>query len=129
MDPNQQTPPVNQPTAGEPAAQQPVYQAPPTNNNPVNPGAKGTSGLSIAGLILAFVAPIVGLILSIVGYSKSKKMGQKTTVSIIGICVAAFNILILTPIIVILVLSAASKVQQDAGGRTPVQIDPTIQDN
>lgn len=51
--------------AGYPA-QPPAYPV-----APVNPG----KGLGIAGLILAFFIPLLGLILSIVGKSQSKKAG------------------------------------------------------
>jgi hypothetical protein len=48
----------------------PVYPPPPTQ------APKTTNGLAIAGLILAFLAPLIGLILSIVGLSQAKKRNQ-----------------------------------------------------
>ena len=42
-------------------------------------------GLGIAGFILAFIAPIVGLPLSIVGYRKSRKNGFKNGLALAGI--------------------------------------------
>jgi hypothetical protein len=89
---NEQVPP---PPPGQP--QYPNFQAPPP------PPQQGTSGLAIAGLIFAFVAPLIGFILSLIaifktGPGKAKGRGLAVagtiigglfTIGIIGIIVAA----------------------------------------
>lgn len=49
---------------------------------------KENNGLSIAGIILAFIMPIVGLILSIIAYDNAKKAGEKNRVALAGIIIA-----------------------------------------
>ncbi|MFI5891437.1 DUF4190 domain-containing protein [Actinoplanes sp. NPDC051513] len=75
---NEQVPP---PPPGQP--QYPNFQAPP----PQQP--QGTSGLAITGFILAFVAPIIGFILSFIaifktGPGKAKGRGLAVAGTIIG---------------------------------------------
>lgn len=104
--PNQ--PPAYTPPPAAPAA--PAYQGAPTPpatpgyGAPTPPAAPGYTapsapayapygaapetvpgkGLAIAGLILAFVAPLVGLILSLVAKSKLKKAGAPTSLATAG---------------------------------------------
>ncbi|MBQ8881851.1 MAG: zinc-ribbon domain-containing protein [Clostridia bacterium] len=49
---------------------------------------KENNGLSIAGIILAFLMPVMGLILSIIAYENSKKAGEKNRVALAGIIIA-----------------------------------------
>ena len=55
--------------------------------------------LGIVGLVLAFLAPLVGLILSIVAKSQSKKAGVKNTPATAGIWVSIV-VMVLTLVIV-----------------------------
>lgn len=64
-----------------PAAPQPSYQ--PTA--PADPGKT----LGIVGLILSFVACVIGLIVSIIAFRSSKKAGYKNTVALVGIIIGA----------------------------------------
>ena len=53
------------------------------------------NGLAIAGFVVAFFSPIVGLVLSIIGLNKSKTMdGDGRGMAIAGIVVAILNFLI-----------------------------------
>lgn len=92
-------PPADAPE-GQPAYQGPPagYQAPPPGYQPPSyPGAPAYGaapasvpgkGLSIAGLILAFLAPLIGLILSIIGRSQAKQAGAPTGMATAGIIVS-----------------------------------------
>lgn len=80
--------PVQQPVVGQaPAAL------------PVEPEKKKTNGLCIAALIFAFLIPLVGLILGIIGIGSSKKKGQKGK----GLAVTAIIISLLIPIITVII--------------------------
>jgi hypothetical protein len=65
-----------------------------------NPGKT----LGIVGLVLAFVANIVGLIVSIIALNKSKKAGYKNGLALAGIIVASVSIVI-TIIVIIAIVS------------------------
>jgi hypothetical protein len=86
--PDQQNqPPAYTPPPADPAA--PSYQTPPAAPGYAGPAYPAPEtvpgkGLAIAGLILAFVAPIVGLILSLVAKSKLKKAGAPTGLATAG---------------------------------------------
>lgn len=67
-----------------------------------NPGKT----LGIVGLVLAFVANIVGLIVSIVALNKSKKAGFKNGPALAGIIISIVSIVI-TVIVVSLIVAAA----------------------
>ena len=45
--------------------------------------------LGLIGLILAFLVSLVGLIISVVAYRKSKAAGHKNTMALVGIIVGA----------------------------------------
>jgi hypothetical protein len=103
MDPNNQQPP------------QPVPIPPPVDlaqTPPPNP--TGTNTLSVVGLVFAFIAPLVGLVLSIIGLTKSKKNHQSTGIAIAGIIVSSVFMLLVFPIMVALVLSTTVGIQQKA---------------
>jgi Co/Zn/Cd efflux system component len=72
---------------------------------PAPPAApQSTSGLSIAGLILAFLAPLIGLILSIVALVQIKKTGQKGKgLAIAGIIVSILEMAAIGAIIAVVV--------------------------
>lgn len=67
-----------------------------------NPGKT----LGIVGLVLAFVANIIGLIVSIVALSKSKKAGFTNGPALAGIIVSIVSIII-TVVVVSLIVAAA----------------------
>ncbi len=48
-----------------------------------------TNDIAIAGLILSFMIPIVGLVLSIIGLEKSKEINNGKRLSIAGIVISA----------------------------------------
>jgi hypothetical protein len=91
--------PGGAPYGGGPAGGPPPYGQPPPQ--------QGTNGLSIAGLILAFVAAPIGFILSIIGLVQAGKRGQKGKgLALTGIIVS----LVLMIGSGVLVAAAASKV-------------------
>jgi hypothetical protein len=97
MDPQQETPTPFQPAPAPapapvptpaPAAPFAPQQPMPTYAPATAPAATNTNpgkGLGIAGFILAFFVPVVGLPLSIVGYRKSRKNGYKNGLALAGI--------------------------------------------
>ena len=77
----------------------------PINNNSQQPVQQSgsTNGFAIAGLIVTiFVSALIGLILSIVGLSKSKSVGSGKGLSIAGIIVAIIKMIVEILIIVLL---------------------------
>lgn len=94
----------NLPDNNQPA--QPVYPAQPAAGMPGVPGTPGMHAapaygavpakvpgktLGIAGLILAFLFSIVGLILSVVALAQSRKAGASNVPAVIGIVVGALG--------------------------------------
>jgi hypothetical protein len=83
-------------------AQAPVPPGPPPF---AQPAAKPGNGVAVAGLILAFLAPPIGLILSIIGLVKSGRAGRR------GVAIAGLVIsLVLNGIIGAVVVVALSNV-------------------
>jgi len=76
----------------------------------VNPGQT----LGVVGLILAFVIAPVGLILSIVGLSKSKKAGMGNGVAVAGIVISAIFIVIATVTTIVMVGALSTLASQCA---------------
>ncbi len=94
--------------AAQPA--QPVQPASNPTDPSVNPGKTlGIVGLvlGIVGFFVAFLAPIAGLIVSILGLNKSKKAGHKNGFAIAGIIVSSVA-LVANIIAVIVVASLAA---------------------
>jgi hypothetical protein len=83
----------------DPNTGQPIYNG---NQQPVQPQQQGgTNGFAIAGLIVSiFVSALVGLILSIIGLSKSKTLNNGKGLAIAGIVISIIK-MVLTVIIVI----------------------------
>lgn len=81
--------PYGQP--GVPTGQYPQGQGPYGAPQPGFPGAPQDPGksLGVAGLVLAFVCTIVGLILSIVAFRRSKAAGFRNTVALWGIVLSS----------------------------------------
>lgn len=100
-------PPVPQAPAYAPAPaapEQQAYQPAPA------PGAFPGKGLGIAGLVLAFLMPLIGLILSLVAKSQSKKAGVKNTPATVGVIVSIVLLVIevIALIVVIAILASVS---------------------
>ena len=81
-------------------AQQPAYAqpAPPAPTGPPAQTAQTAqtapaSGLAIAGLILAFFAAPIGLVLSIVAFAKRRRVGASVGLPLAGIIVSALVII------------------------------------
>ena len=55
---------------------------------------KETETISIIGFIISFIMPLVGLILSIIGFSKSKKNNSSTALAIAGLIISIFGCLL-----------------------------------
>ena len=130
--------PVPAPQAPEPIpsfAPQPAAQPglPPTSPAPtlttpsaVDPGKT----LGVVGFILAFVANLFGLILSIIALNKSKKAGYKNGLALAGIIISSIGLvlgLIGGIIFGAVILSAAGKVAERCAdlGTSSVYIDGT----
>lgn len=58
------------------------------------PGGGGTPGIVIAGLICAFLCPLIGLILSIIGRGKAKEAGSGVGMATAGIIIAIVMMLL-----------------------------------
>ena len=72
--------------------------APYTPAEPVRVGR----GITIAGVVFAFLIPLLGLILSIVGLVQARGAGQKNGLAIAGIIIS-----IVWPIVLGIIISAA----------------------
>ena len=78
---------------------------------PVNPGKTlGIVGLvlGVVGFVVLFLAPIGGLIVSIIGMSKSRKAGQKNGFALAGIIVSAVALIANIIAVIVLVSLAAT---------------------
>lgn len=69
--------------------------------------------LGIVGLILAFVIPVVGLILSIIGLTKSKAAGFKNIPGLIGIILNS-TFIVLQVFFFFIIILAVPSLQQNA---------------
>ncbi|SMF25727.1 hypothetical protein L603_001800000110 [Cellulosimicrobium cellulans J34] len=115
-EPGQPQQPPQAPQHGAPQAPQygapqaPQYNAPQQGSPYSAPGQGEDPGktMGIVGLVLSFLGclSIVGLILSIVAYNKSKKAGYKNGVALAGIIVGA--VVLVISIIVAIVVGTAS---------------------
>ncbi|MCA9337732.1 hypothetical protein KC951_03415 [Candidatus Saccharibacteria bacterium] len=98
-------------------ATQPADQPTPVTSTPVpstDPEQDPGKGLAIAGIVLAFLFPLLGLVLSIIAHAKTKKAGLKTTLSTIGIVLSAVFMVLSTIFVIVIFLIAASGVQMAA---------------
>ena len=73
------------------------------------PSANGENNIAIAGFILSFIIPIIGLILSIVGLKKSKETNNGRGLSIAGIVVSTI-FTIISIVVIFLTFSSAISV-------------------
>tara|TARA_B100000378_G_C18020320_1_gene403954 strand:- start:673 stop:1308 length:636 start_codon:yes stop_codon:yes gene_type:complete len=111
QDTQQQTPPT------------PPISPTPTDPAPaVSPSAPDTEDpgktLGIVGLVFAFVGlQLIGLILSIIGHSKSKKAGYKNTVALVGIIINAVFVgiaAIMIPLFILITLASYQGISERA---------------
>jgi len=86
----------------------PQQPAAPYSPQPVNPGQT----LGVVGLVLDFIVLPVGLILSIVALSKSKKAGMTNGVAVAGIVVGAIFMVFAIIGIAFAVVGATALAQQ-----------------
>ena len=88
---------------------------PPPPQSPVgSPAQNQTNGLAIAGLVAAFLIPLLGLILSVLGLKKSKELGGSGRgLAIAGLAISIFW-MIVGVLIIVLVLIAAPALQRNA---------------
>ncbi len=116
MQPDQQQPnygpqPVQPPP--QPVQQSPASPAPTPQGQQPSPPPQSKS-LSIVGLVLAVFLPIVGLIVSIVAFSKAKRSGQNTSLAIAGIVVGIIMTLVFAGVAWALLGSTSSGIQDVA---------------
>jgi len=122
--------PPQQPMESQPMAQpvaQPMMAQPmgaPAGIQTVDPG----KGMGIASLILAFFAPLIGLILGIIARGKSKKAGHKNGLALAGIIISCISMVISTIVIIIVIAAGASVVAKckDLGPGTHYDNGTTI---
>jgi uncharacterized membrane protein len=108
-----------------PVATEPGYPAPPQGYPSGQPAENPGKTLGIVGLVLGFLGPLslIGLILSIVGLRKSKKVGQSNGVAVAGIVVSSLVLIGVIILSVVLVTAAMHllEVCNDLGPGTHLQ--------
>jgi hypothetical protein len=93
-------PQVNASLTNQQANTQPTMPA-----QPHLPAESGPSGLAIAGLVAAMMAPPIGLILSIMGYRSDKQQGHSTTIAMVGLIMSIIGTIVIVVVLgVMLVL-------------------------
>lgn len=72
----------------------------------VPPAVDSYSGMSIAGLILSFMSPLIGLILSIIANNEAKRLGsdKSQTMSKAGIIISAVILGIAAVVVIIYII-------------------------
>lgn len=118
MNPQDTQPPIETPQP-VPAFQPPAASHPTPEPQPsIQPaGEDPGKTLAIIGIILAFFFNVVGLILSIIARSKSKKAGYPTTLATIGIVLNSVFILLSVlaiSLLVIITLAAYNNIEERA---------------
>lgn len=109
MDPMQQ--PTQAPNAGAtpPPVTPPQPPATPQSPQPVGPpNSDPGKTLGIVGLVLAFVIPIAGLIVSILAKIKSRRAGYSNGLALAGIIISAISLVIGLAFFVIAMMGANS---------------------
>ena len=79
------------------------------NTTNTAPSSNGENNIAIAGFILSFIIPIIGLILSIIGLKKSKETNNGRGLSIAGIVISTI-FTIISIIAIFLIFSSAMSV-------------------
>ncbi len=126
INPNPAPQPETNPMPDQPLQSQPVMAQPVPTANPAaeDPG----KSLSVFGLILAFLVPLAGLIVSIVAASKSKKAGFKNGTAKLGIILSIiFTVLSIASMVLVLRrVDNIHNVQIPDAGPLPHQFDQPI---
>lgn len=101
--------PYSQPNAyTQPAPGQPVPSAVSGYNPYYQPEPKWNP-MAIAGFICSFIIALVGLILSIIGYSQTRKTGEKGKgLALAGIIISALSMLMQLLLVVLIVVMVAN---------------------
>jgi heme/copper-type cytochrome/quinol oxidase subunit 2 len=114
--------PVNPQPSNPPVVAQAVSPQPPQSTALPQTAPVNSNGLAIAGIILAVVVPLIGLIVSIVAFNKAKKANTPTTTATIGIALGIFLSMVSFFIFVSLVNAGYRSAQEKA------KTLPTIQE-
>lgn len=115
MDPNQQNPNSN-PEPSQPPQNTP--STPPFQQSPP-PVTDDSNGIAIAGLILAFLIPLIGLILSIIGLVKAKhRNGKNQGVAIAGIVLSIIFTIIGGSLLIVAYTGIMNRSQQTGTTQT-----------
>ena len=109
--PGQPLPPPQPAPAAHPV-QPDLPPQPVQPTTPVRPAGESNT-LAIVGLVLAFVLSPVGLVISIIAFSKHKNGGTAKMLSIIGIIVSAISVLIIG-FLLIVTLASVGSIQKQA---------------
>ncbi len=111
MDP-QQTP-SPQPNTQTTPAPSPATTPGSATTEPVgeNPGKT----LGIVGLVLAFLMPLIGLILSIIAKNKSKKAGFSNTPAVVGIIISLVYFVVILPMFILIFAMSVNDIQTKTG--------------
>lgn len=113
------------PSAPEPSTMPSAPAASPMGAAPM-PQQSSTNGMAIAGLILAFFFPLVGLILSIVGLSHAKKNnGQGKGLAVAGIIVNSL-FMIGTVLVFVLFVILGAQSANEANNLTSTSSDLSL---
>jgi len=120
--------PQQQPVETQSMPQQPMMAQPMGAPAPMTAAVDPGKGMGIASLILAFFAPLIGLILGIIARGKSKKAGHKNGLALAGIIISCISMVISTIVIIIVVAAGASVVAKckDLGPGTHYDNGTTI---
>jgi heme/copper-type cytochrome/quinol oxidase subunit 2 len=103
---------------------QPVNQSNQSQYQNNNQTVSKTDNIGIVSIIMAFLFPVVGLILGIVGRNKAKKEGYSGTLSSIGIVISStFIVLTIVALIAVFALTAANS------GNTTAKVNDTVGKN
>lgn len=123
-------PPINNPQTNQPQpiapppvppVQQPqIPEQPPISEDP-------GKTLGIVGLILAFILPLFGLIISLVARSKSKKAGHKNVLALIGIIVSI--VLMALALLLVGLSFTSSDSNQKSNTTSSISSEPADQDD
>ncbi len=91
---------------------------------------KETNAMAIAGIICSFLLPLLGLIFSIVGLKKSKELDNGKEISIIGIVVSSFLMVVrLIAIVFLLIFTVGIATNSDKIGSAIENGIRDVQDN
>ena len=103
---------------GQPPVQPPIQPPVQPPQTPTAPAQDPGKTLGIVGFVFAFIGlQVIGLILSIIGYRKSKKVGIKNSLALAGIIVNAVILTlaaILIPLLIVTTIASYSGITERA---------------